>query len=308
MSDLIVDDTNSMYKYWMKIDLRKEYGNVYLPLQINNKYHNLKKSKHSSWLVKRLNNKIEVIGTKDADALDFHDEVVVEGLDLNVKHNFCAISNGKTFDYDRIYVKQLCKELKKLDKTGLKNINDKQRKHLEKICRRNEWYFKKLISEVLDYCEDHRIYDIVLEDLKLFNGSYAKNIEFEIKYSRLARLLRLNSIKGWMRQQAEKRGIRVHLTPSYYSSQQCPICGCIDRENRNTQEDFICCSCGHHANADINAAINLKRRYTNVLWKTSLHDIDAYKRLMPKSFMKKDYIKSILSKDETSLYCDVNQL
>lgn len=308
MSDIVVDETNSMYKYWMKIDLRKDYGNIYLPLQINSKYHDLRKSNHSSWLVKRLNNKIEVIGTKEADALNFHDEVVIEGLDLNVKHNFCAISNGKTFDYDRIYVKQLCKELTKLDKIGLKNVDARNKRHLEKLCRRNEWYFKKLISEVLDYCEEHNIYDIVLEDLELFNGSYVKNIEFEVKYSRLVRLLRLNSIKSWMKQQAEKRGIRVHLTPSYYSSQQCPICGCIDKENRNTQEDFICCSCGHHVNADINAAINLKRRYTNVLWKTSLHDIDAYKRLIPKSFIKKDYVKSILSKDETSLYCDVNQV
>lgn len=116
-------------------------------------------------------------------------------------------------------MKQLCKELTKLDKIGLKNVDARNKRHLEKLCRRNEWYFKKLISEVLDYCEEHNIYDIVLEDLELFNGSYVKNIEFEVKYSRLVRLLRLNSIKSWMKQQAEKRGIRVHLTPSYYSSQ-----------------------------------------------------------------------------------------
>lgn len=202
----------------MKIGLRKELGDIFVPLQINNAYHNLAKSKKSSWLVKYHSNKIEVIGTKDVDALSFHEEVNVEGLDLNVKHNFCTISNGKVFDYDRTYVKQFCKELKKLDKIGLKNINGKQRKHLEKICRRNEWYFKKLVSDVLDYCEENSIYDLVLEDLELFNGSYAKNAEFGVKYSRLVRLLRLNSVKDWMKQQAEKRGIRVHLTPSYYSS------------------------------------------------------------------------------------------
>ena len=128
------------------------------------------------------------------------------------------MSNGKVFDYDRTYVKRFCAELKKLDNIGLKNINDKQRKRLEKICRRNEWYFKKLVADVLSYCQAHSIYDLVLEDLELFNGSYAKNAEFGIKYSRLVKLLRLNSIKGWMKQQAEKRGIRVHLTPSYYSS------------------------------------------------------------------------------------------
>ena len=248
-----------------------------------------------------------MIGTKEADELVFHDEANVEGLDLNVKHNFCAMSNGKVFDYDRIYVKQLCKELKKLDKIGLKNINDKQRKHLDKICRRNEWYFKKLVSDVLGYCEENFIYDLVLEDLELFNGSYAKNAEFGVKYSRLVRLIRLNSVKDWMKQQAEKRGIRVHLTPSYYSSQQCPICGHIDKENRQTQENFKCCSCGHHENADLNAAKNLKSRYTNVLWKDTLHRVDAYRRLVPKPFIKKDIVKDVLSKDLAGLYCDVSQ-
>lgn len=93
----------------MKIDLRKEFGDVYLPLQINKNYHNVSKSKNSSWLVKCSNNKVQVIGTKEVDALQFNDEVDVAGIDLNVKHNFCAISNGKIFDYDRTYVKQFCK-------------------------------------------------------------------------------------------------------------------------------------------------------------------------------------------------------
>ena len=308
MSDFIVDETNMLYKHWMKIDLRKEFGDIYIPLQVNDAYHDLSKSQKSSWLVKCLNNKVEVIGTKEADVLKFHDEANVEGLDLNVKHNFCAMSNGKVFDYDRTYVKQLCKELKKLDKIGLKNINDRQRKHLEKICRRNKWYFKKLISDVLSYCEENSIYDLVLEDLELFNGSYAKNAEFGVKYSRLVRLLRLNSVKDWMKQQAEKRGIRVHLTPSYYSSQQCPVCGHIDKENRETQENFKCCSCSHHENADLNAAKNLKSRYTNVLWKDALHRVDAYRRLVPKPFIKKDFVKDVLSKDLAGLYCDVSQL
>ena len=307
-SNRFVDDTNSLYKHWMKLDLRKEFGSIYLPLQINKKYHNLSKSQNSSWLVKCSNGKVQIIGTKEANPLVFNDEVNVEGIDLNVKHNFCAMSNGKIFDYDRTYVKQLCKELKKLDKIGLKNINDKQRKHLDKICKKNEWYFRKLISEVLDYCKTNQIYDVVLEDLELFNGSYTKNAEFGVKYSRLVRLLRLNSVKEWMKQQAEKRSIRVHLTPAYYSSQQCPKCGRIDIENRTTQEEFRCCKCGHHDNADLNAAENLKLRFTDVLWRRSLHSVDAHRRLIPKPFIKRDFVKSILSKTQTSLYCDVSQL
>ena len=43
-ADFIVDETNSLYKHWMKIGLRKEYGDVYVPLQVNDAYHDLSKS------------------------------------------------------------------------------------------------------------------------------------------------------------------------------------------------------------------------------------------------------------------------
>ena len=161
---------------------------------------------------------------------------------------------------------------------------------------------------MLDYCEENDIYDLVLEDLELFNGGYAKDLEFGVKYSRLVRLLRLNSVKEWMKQQAEKRGIRVHLTPAAYSSQQCPECSCIDEDNRRTQEEFCCCNCGHHDNADHNASVNLKMCFTNVLWREALHDVDECNRLIPKPFKKRSFVKEVLSKHEQSgLYCDVSQ-
>jgi transposase len=42
----------------------------------------------------------------------------------------------------------------------------------------------------------------------------------------------------------------------------CPVCGCIEDENRPTQEEFSCIECGHEDNADVNAAINIKNRVT----------------------------------------------
>lgn len=43
-SDFVIDKANAKYKHWMKISLRKEHGDVYVPVQINNAYHNLQKS------------------------------------------------------------------------------------------------------------------------------------------------------------------------------------------------------------------------------------------------------------------------
>ena len=293
-SDFIYDPTNTLYKYWCKIDLKNKQ-NVYIPLEINEDYHNFNKIRKQQWIVKlsEKGNKIDVIGTKCVDELKFKEEQEVVGIDLNVKHNFCAVSNGSIYDYDRVYVKQVCDILHKLDKIGNKNLNYEDKRRLTKLCKQNEALFKKLIHDILNDLEKQNVTDIVLEDLGLFSATYGKNKEFDIKYSRLIRLLRLNNIKSWFMSQAEKRGIRVHLTPAAYSSQQCPHCGHISRDNRLTQEEFKCTNCNHENNADTNSAINLKFRYTNVLLKSKLHKLDKYNRMIPK-IMKKEKIKEIL--------------
>ena len=132
-----------------------------------------------------------------------------------------------------------------------------------------------------------------MEDLDSFTASYTKNKEFNIKYSRLNQLLRLSNIKNWFNQQAEKRGLRVHLTSACYSSQQCPNCGHISKDNRLTQEEFKYVNCQHTNNADINASKNLELRYTNVLLRSKLHTLDEFGRMIPRNF-KKEVVKKIL--------------
>ena len=292
--DFIYDPTNSLYKYWCKIDLKNKQ-NIYIPLQVNNKYHNFNKIRKQQWIIKPSikGNKIDVIGTKEVKKSEFLKFNKVIGIDLNVKNNFASCSNEQVFDYDRTYINEFCKQLKKFDKIGLKNINSSQKKKLEKLVRKNEWYFKLLIHDVLDELVEQGITDIVMEDLDSFSASYTKNKEFDIKYSRLNRLLRLSNIKNWFNQQAEKRGIRVHLTSACYSSQQCSECGYISKDNRLTQEQFKCVNCQHESNADINASKNLELRFTNVLLKSKFHTLDEFGRMIPKK-IKREVVKKIL--------------
>jgi len=44
------------------------------------------------------------------------------------------------------------------------------------------------------------------------------------------------------------------------TSRRCNSCGHISKENRLTQESFLCVECGHAANADTNAAKNIEGR------------------------------------------------
>lgn len=49
----------------------------------------------------------------------------------------------------------------------------------------------------------------------------------------------------------------VRVDPAF-SSQGCSACGIVDREARESQAVFRCRACGHTANADVNAARNIK--------------------------------------------------
>jgi putative transposase len=67
----------------------------------------------------------------------------------------------------------------------------------------------------------------------------------------------------WFRQltyKAADAGRKFVAVDPKYTSQTCPECGFVSRENRKTQADFCCVSCGHTDNADHNGAVNILAR------------------------------------------------
>ena len=50
--------------------------------------------------------------------------------------------------------------------------------------------------------------------------------------------------------------------PPQYTSQKCSVCGHVSENNRKSQALFVCERCGHSANADLNAAENIRRAGT----------------------------------------------
>ena len=70
--------------------------------------------------------------------------------------------------------------------------------------------------------------------------------------------------KGWglfhaaLANQARTTGTRIAKVPAAFTSQRCSRCGNTDRNNRESQAMFRCGSCGYQANADVNAAINVR--------------------------------------------------
>lgn len=64
---------------------------------------------------------------------------------------------------------------------------------------------------------------------------------------------------GWglLKWMLEYKAHQVVKVKPAYTSQRCHECGHTVRENRPTQAEFKCVSCGYQGNADINAALNI---------------------------------------------------
>jgi putative transposase len=122
-----------------------------------------------------------------------------------------------------------------------------------------------------------------MEDLNLT----IMNEEFSIKYSRLIRLLRLSNISNWMTSMCEKRWIRLHITNPAYTSQTCSRCG----EHKKTQESFDWLACWYQENTDINAAQNIRDRYSLDVLRENFHKVDSSWIMKPIEFMKREIIK-----------------
>ena len=281
-----IDETNSLYKYWFifKMKGNKEYR---LPLEINDKYHNKEMiGKEFILYLSLKKNKINISTTYEGEELSFKPFNKAVGMDVNIKHNFAKLSDDKEIDYDRAFFKNIVKDLSKLDKIGYQNLSEKELKKLQKLYRRLDWYVELLIHNILDYCEKNGITDLVAEDLRLKDKSNTVNEEFNMKYSRLVKLLHLSDVKNVLVRQAEKRGIRVHIVHSEWTSQGCPECGNITPENRTTQEVFKCTACGYEDNADHVGSVNVLERFNLFHWlgvqASKLYSVDEYGRIKPK--------------------------
>ena len=201
----------------------------------------------------------------------------IVGIDVNIKHNLFSLSNGLTYDYNRKLVNDFCKL-----STYLDNVKEKQGKEYkvgkryqlkldklrEKIVKSNQ----QLISSMCKSLKNNNITHIVMENLDNgFGKSFVKDKNNnDINFNRIVKFLKISNLKNEIEHIGRKYDIAVSTVQSYYTSKMCPICGCIDDENRTSQEEFSCIECGFESNADINAAINIKNRVSVTVLRSKL--------------------------------------
>lgn len=298
LKDLMISNTNktknvdkypsgylqTQFKFTINVDTLYNQINIYYSLE--------KTSKNST------------IHTKfDSKSIQNYNNYI--GVDVNIKNNILALSDGKTFKANKSLIKK-CIRFDNARKRcqNNKDINYNPRPYgkemllrQEKNNRRSKWYLEQLVNEFLNYCQEKGYNHIVMENLNLQKTkSEAKNKD-GINYNRIASLLHLNNIKHVIKRLANKRDIAVSWVNPKYTSQQCPICGHINKDNRITQEVFCCENCFHNNNADINAAINIKNRTSIKEYRSLLMKFDKeFNGYKGKVYVKKEEYEEAVKK------------
>ena len=191
----------------------------------------------------------------------------VVGIDVNCKHNLFSLSDGTTFDYNRKLVNDFCKlslEIDELKQDKNYTVGKRKQRKLDSLKNKMIKSEQQIIAEMCNELRTQGVNHIVMEDLdNSFGKSHVKDTENEnVNYNRKVKFIGLSSLKQEVEHIARKYDIAVSTVQASYTSKMCPVCGCIEDENRPNQETFECVECGHKDNADFNASVNIRNRVT----------------------------------------------
>lgn len=207
------------------------------------------------------------------------------GVDLGITYPICASVNG---DNQRFFIwkGEIYVFRKKIE--NMMNLQKKRNEDLDEVRKKVEAR-KRSLQKQGKYCGDGRIGhgtktrirpieeigDKIARFRDTVNHKYSRAlIEYAIKNG--CGTIQMEDLKGikdkekkflknWayddlqtkIKYKAEEAGINVVCIKPAYTSKRCSKCGYIDRENRQTQAEFICQSCGFTENADYNASQNI---------------------------------------------------
>lgn len=205
----------------------------------------------------------------------------ITGIDMGIAKNMtlstdCCGNKGvfEGVHSFRNYQDKLAIEQRKLSRKVLGSENwKKQKRKVSKLHQRianiRNDYQQKATSEI---CKNHAM--VICETLKVANMSKSAKGDSENQGKNVAAKSGLNKSildQGWyeLRRQLEykmrwKGGIYGEVNPQN-TSRECACCGHIEKDNRKTQAEFVCQSCGYSDNADKNAARVILNRYLREL-------------------------------------------
>jgi putative transposase len=194
-----------------------------------------------------------------------------------------AMSDGREFDFmpkQKKRVRRRLKVVKRLQKKQARQVKGSRRRevtkrkiavlHRKNGCVRHD--FAHQTSHAIT--SGPRTLLIGLEDLQIKNMAASakgtieepgRNVRQKAGLSRSIHASAWGLTRTFSRYKARRLHKLVVLAPPHHSSQECRICGHINKDNRVSQSEFVCQDCGHTENADHNAASIVKMRAVDIV-------------------------------------------
>ena len=116
----------------------------------------------------------------------------------------------------------------------------------------------RIARAIIDSCNPGDV--IVMEDLRYIRERIRANKEQRLFQHSWA----FGQLGRFIEYKAAEHGIAVVYVDPRHTSQRCMECGHISKNNRH-KHLFRCESCGYTANADLNAAINIRQIFLETL-------------------------------------------
>ena len=205
----------------------------------------------------------------------------VVAIDVGVKI-FAQVSNGEKIIVDKAHdlskdivrVKKFQKSLSRKQKgsNNYKRAKLKLSKAHLKIRNKREDFLHKVSHKLSENQA------IIVESLKIKNMSKSakgtiespgKNVKAKSGLNRSILQQSWGKFFEMLEYKLKRNGGELIKVNPKYSSQTCPKCGYISKENRKTQAKFKCVKCGYYGNADYVASVNLLKLGAGAVLKAS---------------------------------------
>ena len=237
-----LNKSENSFDFWVVLSSIGNKIKLCLPLKNhkhNKKFNNWKRLSSCRLLRNNGKFKIELIYEKETTVVKKEKKELAIDAGINC---LLSCSDGE----------QIGLELKRL----INELNNKQQKSkaYDRKIRQIHNYIRWCVNQ-LDFAS---LSDLILEKLKYIQIGTKNRVNKTTR--KLLNNWNLGLLHTAIEQKCEENCVRLHYINPKYTSRTCPICGHIDKRNREGTI-FKCVKCGFEDNADLNAARNILKRF-----------------------------------------------
>lgn len=205
--------------------------------------------------------------TEQSENLTPHPSTSSIGIDVGVTH-FLTLSTGEHVHLpklDRLIAKVTSLQQRLSHKQKGSNNRKKAQYRLSAAHRRLRDTRHDFLHKVSSTIAKNHSY-VVMEDLKVTNmmrsarGTVEKPgrcVKAKSGLNRSIATQAWSTFRNLLTYKLHDLNGELVLVDPRHTSQTCSACLTVDRRNRKSQSSFKCVTCGHTANADVNAATNI---------------------------------------------------